>query len=160
MRVLQKAGFEAFLGAGRLVAHDAGKQAHDRIEQRQRRGFAARQDEVAERDFLEVARVDDALVDALEATADDDRARAGRELRAPGPGSAGVPRGLIARRAGVALRRGVVDGAGHDIGPHDMPAPPPAGVSSTVVMAVGREIADLHGVQRPGPGLQRAPGER
>ena len=131
MRVFEQAGFEALLLARLLIAHDAGQQAHDRVEQDHRRRFAARKHVVADRDFLELACLDDPFVDALEAAADDDAPGPCANSRAR-PGStafrAGSSTGAAARRhAGEAASTA----AARTSARKTMPAPPPAGVSST-----------------------------
>src|SRR4051795_6112950 len=80
MWVFEQAFGEALLGSRRLLAHHARQKPHAGIEQREARDLAAREDEIAERDFLEIAALDDAFVDTLEAAAEDDRARTGSKL--------------------------------------------------------------------------------
>ena len=75
--MLQKAGLEALFGAGSLISHDARKKPHDRVEYDLRRSLAAGQDIVADGDLFEVARLDDAFIDAFEAAANDHHAVAG-----------------------------------------------------------------------------------
>jgi len=55
VRVLKQTFLEGFLGPARRRAHYAGKQANASVEKRDRGGLAARQDNVAERDFLDRA---------------------------------------------------------------------------------------------------------
>ena len=110
---------EAFLGAGGLLAHDAGQQPDAGVEQRQRGDLAAGQHVIADRDFLEAARRDHPLVDALEAAAQDDGAGAGGELGAPGACVSGAPRGLISRRG-----RGRRPGCSRWRGPARRPSSP------------------------------------
>ena len=87
-----------------FLAHDAGKQPHAGIEQHHGGDLAAGQHVIADRDLFEAARLDDALVDALEAAADDDDAGTGREIAARGFGSAACRAGSSAA-AGADRRR-------------------------------------------------------
>ena len=131
LRVFQQPVGEAFLGAGGLLAHDAGHEPHAGVDQRQRRDLAARQHVVADRDLFELPRRDHPLVDALEAAADDDRAgpcgerrdarlRQRRAARRSSAGAGGRrPRTASMARASTSAFI-------------TMPGPPPAGVSSTV----------------------------
>ncbi len=80
LRIFEQAVGEAFLDAGGFLAHHAGNQPDAGVDQRQRGRFAARQHEIAERDFLELARRDQPLIDALEAPAHDDGAGTGSQL--------------------------------------------------------------------------------
>ena len=125
-------------------AEHAGDQPHHGFEQHHRGDFAAGQHIVADRDFLEIARLDHALVDPLEPPADDHRARSRRQRARPLPASAACRAGSSA--AAAADRS---DATPHRSPPpahpacSTMPAPPPAGVSSTRAVPVGREIAQL-----------------
>src|SRR5687767_11189443 len=83
MRIFKKPLVEAlFLSAGG-GAHYPGEQSNASIEQDHRPQFAAREHIVADADGLEVARLEDALVEALEAAAQKDRARAGGKVAHP-----------------------------------------------------------------------------
>ena len=114
------------------MAHDAGDEAHASVEQGERGDLAARQDVVADRDLLEPTRGDDPLVDALEAPANERDARARLRARAPGPASADAraARGEGAG-AGSSAARPASRLAASTSARSTMPAPPPAGVSST-----------------------------
>ena len=79
MRIFEQPGREALLGERALIAGDALDQPHAGIDQHLRGKLATRQHVIADRDLLDVARFDHALVDALEAAAQQDRARALRE---------------------------------------------------------------------------------
>ncbi len=90
-------------------------------------------------------------------------------ITAPGPAASsrtracvsGLPRGLISSRGrGSPVGRGVVDRLGQNIGAHHHAG---AAAGRRVVdgaVPVGGEIADLHGLERPGSGLQRPAGQR
>ncbi len=81
-----------------LIAHDARQDAHDRIQQDQRRRLAAGENIVADRDLLELAPVDHPLVDAFETPADDDQRLARPQVARTRSCVSGRPRGLIRRR--------------------------------------------------------------
>ena len=90
-------------------------------------------------------------------------------MTAPGPAASsrtracvsGLPRGLISRRGrGSPSRRGAVDRLGQHIGAHHHAR---AAAGRRVVdraVPVGREVADLHRLERPRARLQRPAGER
>src|SRR4051794_16680699 len=80
MRIFEQPRFEALIVSARSRAHYAGKQANASIEQDQRADLAARQDIVADRDRLDRARVEQALVDPLEPAAQDRYARPGGKV--------------------------------------------------------------------------------
>ncbi len=75
MRMFEQAGLEAFRLAGFAIAHHARQEPHNSIEQHDGRSLSARQDVIADRNFLEIARFNDALIHAFETTAQNDRAR-------------------------------------------------------------------------------------
>ncbi len=75
MRIFKQAVLEAFFRTRFFLAHDAGQQAHNRIEQYQRRGLAAREHVIANGDLFQIARFDQPLVDTLKAPANDRGAR-------------------------------------------------------------------------------------
>src|SRR5688500_947173 len=79
LRVLEQPLLETFVGMAVLSAKHAGDETHDGLEQRHGGDLAAGKHVVADRDLLETARLDDALVDALEPSADDDGAGSGRK---------------------------------------------------------------------------------
>ncbi len=76
MGVFEQALGKALLGSGGFVPHHARQQPDAGVDQCHRRDLAARQHVVADRNFLQAARIDDALVDALEPAADDQGSRA------------------------------------------------------------------------------------
>ena len=108
-----------------------GKQPHAGVEQRHGGDLAARQHVIADRDLLEAAGLDHPLVHALEAAADDDRARALRQRRAPAPASA-------ARRAGSSAGAGAV--VGRDAA--SMRARQHVGAHHHAGAAAGRRVVD------------------
>ena len=79
MRAVEETGREAVLLVRAGVAEDAGLQARQGVEQHQRRQLAAREDVVADAQLEIDVGVDEALVDAFVARAEQDRAGAGRE---------------------------------------------------------------------------------
>jgi len=62
VRIFEEIVFEAFLAQRCLGADDAGQEADASVDQGHGCDFAAREHIVADGDFLELARVDDALV--------------------------------------------------------------------------------------------------
>lgn len=77
---VEQAILEAVLLVGLGIAQHAGLQAGHAVEQRHRGQFPAGQDEIAQAQLQVDVAVDEALVDALVAAAQQDRPRAGREL--------------------------------------------------------------------------------
>ena len=151
LRIFEQPVGETLLGAGGLLAHDAGNQPHAGVDQRQRRDLAAGQHVIAERDFLELARRDQPLVDALEAAADDDRAGAAAPARRRAPASAARRAGSSAGAGAVVVRHAHRARAASTSAFITMPGPPPAGVSSTVRCLSVACVADVDGVERPEP---------
>ena len=94
MRVFEKAAFKAFLLTARRRAHYPGKQPNASVEQGESGRLAAGQHIVADRDRDDRPRLEQPLVDPLEAAAQDGDAGARGELAHQGLGRA-------ARRAGV-----------------------------------------------------------
>src|SRR3569623_3410991 len=146
MRIFEEAAFEAFLVSAGRRAHYAGKQPNASVEQHQRAHLSAGQDIVAARHFLDAPRLEDALVEALEPSAQDDRAGASHEL---------AHAGLAARR--TARRHGedgptianAVDGGGEHIDAQHHPCPAAGrGVVYGAVL-VDREVADVDRIERP-----------
>ena len=130
LRVLEPPVGERLLGRRRLVAHDARHQPRHRLDHDERRGLAAGEDEVADRQLAVAEMVGDPLVDALVATADQREPVARRELRAPAPGRTGArsPTATAAAAAGCTASTAANSGSGVIT----MPAPPPNGASSTL----------------------------
>ena len=115
---------------GRLVvAHHAGDQAGDGLDDRDGGHLAAGQHEVAERQLAVDQVVGDPLVDALVAAAEQREPRRGRPAPPPRPGrSAGRPaRAAAAAGAGRTASTAANTGSGAST----IPAPPPNGLSST-----------------------------
>src|SRR6185503_15346474 len=80
MRVFEKAALEAFLLTARRGAHYPGKQPNASVQEGESGRLAARQHIIADRDRDYRARLIEALVDPLEAAAEDGDARAGGEI--------------------------------------------------------------------------------
>ena len=158
MRVFEKAAFKAFLLTARRGAHYPGKQPNASVEQGERGRLAARQHIVADRDRNDRPRLEQALVDPLEAAAQDGDAGARREL-------ADQRLGRAARRAGVIASFGrgrpatLSSAAASTSARITIPAPPPAGVSSTerCLSVAKSRIWTVSSDQIPS--RQRAPGE-
>src|SRR6516225_7101516 len=86
LRVFEQSLAKALLQARSLLAHHAGQQPHASVEQDEGRDLAARKHVVADRKLLEAAPFDQALVDALEAAAEDHGAGPVGERCDPGLG--------------------------------------------------------------------------
>src|SRR6266446_10334639 len=80
MGIFEQSPLETFLGPGVIGAHDAWKQPDAGLDQRHGGDLAARKHEIAERNLLHAPRLDDALVQTLEAAAEEDGARPFREF--------------------------------------------------------------------------------
>src|SRR5260221_6003030 len=80
VRIFQETLLEALLLSAGGRAHYPGKQAHASIEDDHRAELSARQDIVAHRDGFDRPRVEDSLVESLEAPAQQDDALARRQL--------------------------------------------------------------------------------
>ena len=156
MRVLQQPLLEAFILARLRVAHDAGQQPHDRVEQRDRGRLAAGQDEVADGDLLQPSAIDDALVYPFEASAQDDGAGSGREFAHARLGQRFAARAHEQARARIAGRRDRVDRARQHVGAHHHAGAAAGRRIVDAAVLVGREVANLHGLKRPGA-LGQAP---
>src|SRR6185312_7363206 len=76
VRIFEKPRFEALLLSAGGRAHYPGKQPHASIEDRHRADLPARKDIVADGDGFERASLEDALVETLEAPAEQDHALA------------------------------------------------------------------------------------
>ena len=87
MRVFEKIVVKRLLHPAQGRAHYAGKQPNASVEHHQRRRLAAGQDDVADRDLLDGACGEDALVETFETTAEDDDAGAGGEFADAGLGN-------------------------------------------------------------------------
>src|SRR5437868_5732818 len=129
VRIFEKPRFEAlFLTAGGR-AHYPGQQANASVEQDHRAKLPARQDVVADADRLDIAALEDALVEALEPPAQHDRPSPAASSRTRAWLS-GAPRGVI---ASVGRPSATASSAAASTSHRStIPAPPPAGVSSTV----------------------------
>lgn len=133
LRVLQKSVRKAFLFDGRLIPEHARYKSDARIDQGLRGDLTAGEDKVAHRDLFDAEMVDSALVEPLKPTADKRHAwTRGQSLRAllrerAAPGrkvDQGASFGMRARASAIAFS---ITSARRT-----MPAPPPAGVSSTL----------------------------
>jgi hypothetical protein len=100
VRAVEQARREAVLLVRAGVAEDARLQPCERIEEDERRQLAAREDVVADADLDVDVGVDEPLVDALVARAEQDRAGAAREL-----GDSGLPQRNAGRAEADERRR-------------------------------------------------------
>src|SRR6185369_11814265 len=104
----------------------------------------------ADRDLLDVARIERALVDALEAAREQDRARALRKLpharlREWRPARRQVER----RRAGRTRGAGGVDGRRGNIGTHHHTGSATRRSVVDGAVLIGGEVTDVDNVERP-----------
>src|SRR5271163_3700698 len=77
MRIFEQAVLKTLLNTRGRLAHDARQQPDAGVKNNHRGDFAARENIIADGNLLETARFDNALVDALESSADEDNAFAG-----------------------------------------------------------------------------------
>src|SRR6185437_4838911 len=157
MGIFEQSPLEALLRQARRIADDAGQHPHAGIEQCDRRRLAAREDEIAEADLLDAARLEHALVDPFEPAAQQphpgprrqrpharliEQAPARRQIdqraASPGAGDRGIDHVGPHHHAGTAAERGVVHGA----------------------VFIARKAPDVHNFQTPNPVLQGLAGER
>src|SRR4030095_5038873 len=80
MRIFEKPRLEAFLLSAGGRAHCPGEEANASVEDHHRAKLAAGENIVADRDRFEVTRLEDPLVEALEAPAEQDHSFARRQL--------------------------------------------------------------------------------
>jgi hypothetical protein len=130
--MLQQPALETLRLAGRRVAHDARQHPDDRVEQDLRRHLAARQHVIADRDFLEIA---------PSITRWSTPSNRPQTITAPGPSASSRTRACVSGfRAGSSTAAAAVAFGADRIDRRwpahrrmsTMPAPPPAGVSSTL----------------------------
>jgi len=155
LRIFKQAIGEAFLLGRGLAAHDAGKQAHAGIEQHEGCDLPAREHVVADRDLLEAACGDEALVDALEPAAEEHQPRTGRERRHPCLRERRPARAQEQARPCIVGPRGGIDGAGQHVGSHDHSRPPARRRVVDRAVAIGRMCADVERIEGPDAGGQR-----
>ena len=155
--VFQQMRGEAFVGGAVGGAHDAGQQADDGVQHDQGGELAAGQHVVADGEFFHRVGVDDALVDAFVAAAEQDEAGGGGVALGVGLGEGAAARGEEHARAvvGDGGQRGVDHVGAH----HHAGAAAERGVVHCPV-PVGGEVADVDRIERPDAARQRPAGER
>jgi hypothetical protein len=149
VRILEKAVFKGLFGTARSRAHYAGKQANASVKQHDRGRFAAGQDNVANRNRFDVARLENPLVEAFETATQHDHAWPDRQLA-----NAGLIERLAARRQGKdrATRLQspcMVDAGRKYIGLQHHACPAASGRVIDRAVLVSREIPDVDGIERP-----------
>ena len=93
LRIFQQADLETLIGqAFRMVDHPR-QQTHDRIDQNDRGRLTAGQNKIADADFLDSMRFENALIDAFVAAAHDNNAGLAGELAYPRLIEGPTPRG-------------------------------------------------------------------
>ena len=152
--MFQQSALEAFMHAGKIVAHDARQDADDGIKKRQRRRLTTGEDVIADRHFLQPARLDHPLVDAFETAADDDRAFSSRQFT-----HTVLRQGFATwahKEAGPSVAiRNMVDGRRQNVGFQHHTGTTTCRCVIDASVFVGGEFANLYGVQRPLPSLER-----
>ena len=143
VRIFQQVARERLLRRAVGRAHHAGQQSNHRIEQHQRRQFAAGQHVVADADLFHPAGIDHALIDALVAAAEQDDAGSGR-----------VALHIALRQRPAARRkehkRPVIghggNGGVHHVGAQHHPSPTAERRVIDRAMPVGSEVTNIHRV--------------
>jgi hypothetical protein len=152
VRIFQKPRFEAlFLSAGGR-AHYPGEKPDASIEDYHRPNLAAGEDIVADRHLFDGPRVEDSLVESLEAAGKQDHALGRRQLPHPGLGQRLSARGERNDRTSVG---NAVDGRGENIGSKHHPGPAARRRIVDALVLVGGEIAHVDRLERPESLLQR-----
>src|SRR5262249_52168087 len=155
LRVLEQAPAEALLHTRVLLAHDAGEEPHAGVDEGEGRDFPTRKDVIADRNLLEAAPFDQALVDALEAAAEDDGAGPVGQRRDPALGERNPARAHDKARARIAGGRDGVHGAGEHVRAHHHAWPAAGRRVVDGAMLVGRVCADVDSIERPQAGRER-----
>ena len=158
--MFQKLRLEALVEARLVVAHDAGQKPDHRVEQHHRGDLAAGQHIVADRDFAQAPPLDDPLVDALEAAADDQRPLARRERADEILGQRPATRAHQQARTQIALIARRIDRIGEDVGAQHHSG---AAAGRRIVhrpVAAAAEVADLPGLDDGVAALQRPARQR
>src|SRR5260221_2614115 len=160
VRIFEKPRLEAFLLSAGGRAHYPGKEAHASVEDDHRAELAAGEDIVADRDGFYRPRVEDALVESLEAAAQQNDALARRELADAALGQRAPPRcqRQYRPRAGV-LGGNAIERRGEDVRAKHHSRSAAGGRVVDAAVLVGREIADVRSLKAPDPPFQSSSGE-
>jgi hypothetical protein len=143
MRIFEKPAFEALLLSAGGRAHYPGEEPNASVEEDQSADLAAREDVVADRDRDDGAGLEQALVDPLEAAAEDRDPGAGGELADEGLGERAAARGHGEERGFGALLQDMVDRRAEHVGAHHHPGAAPGWGIVHGAVFVGGEVADL-----------------
>src|SRR5262249_8235233 len=155
LRVFEQAVAEALLRARGLLAHDAGEKPDAGVEQGEGCNLPTREHVVADRNFLEATPFDQALVDALEAAAEDHGAGPVGQRCDPTLGERDPARAHHEARARIAGGRYRVHSAGEHVGAHHHAGSAAGGRVVDGAVLVGRVRADVDGFERPQAGRER-----
>src|SRR5215472_2526856 len=155
LRVFEQAVAEALLRARGLLAHDAGEEPHAGVEQDEGRNLPTRKHVIADRNLLEATPLDQALIDALEATAEDDGAGPIGQRCDAALGERNSARAHHQARARIACGRYRIDSAGEHVGTHHHAGSAAGGRVVDGAVLVGRVRADVDGFERPQAGRER-----
>src|SRR3954447_11348391 len=156
VRIFQETLLEALLLSAGGRAHYPGKQSHASIEDHHGAKLAAREDVVADRDLFERSRVEDSLVEPLEAAGEEDDALAGGEFANTGLRQRLASRGERHHRPPVS---NTVERRGNDVRTEHHPRPATRGRVVDAAVLVGREFADVLRFEAPNALLESATGE-
>src|SRR5262245_27047013 len=150
---------KAFFGGRDILAHDAREEPHAGIDQAEGRDLAAGEHVVADRDFLEPARFDHALVNALEAAAQNERTGTVRERFDARLRQRRAARAHQQARTPVVGRKCRVDRARNDVGLHHHAGAAAGRRIIDGAVAVARPVANVERIEPPDAGRERLAGE-
>ncbi len=145
--MLEEIALETLFRRRLRLPEDPRQQPDAGLDQQRRGGLATGEHHVPDRDLFEVASRDDALVEPLEATADEHHARPRRQL--PHPRLAQRNAARSQENPGPRIRGKRVERRGDNIGPeHHTGAPARGRVVNGAVLMTG-EVANVQRVQGP-----------
>src|SRR5439155_2941737 len=143
---------EALLLSAGGRAHYPGKQPHASIEDDHRAELSAGEHIIADRDRLDGPRLEDSLVETLEAAAQQNDAFAGRELAHAGLGQRFPARRQRQHRPPIG---NAVERRGEHVGPQHHSSAPARGRIVDATVLVGGEISDVLRLETPDTFVER-----
>src|SRR5262245_23010199 len=156
VRIFEKPLIEALLLTAGGGAHYPGEQPDASIEDHHRSELAAGEHIIADRDRLEVSRLEDSFVETLETSGEENDPLAHYQFADAGLGQRLPARGQRQHRAAI---RHAVERRPENVGPKHHPRSSACWRIVDALVLVGREIADVDGVERPDALLKRLPGQ-